>query len=77
MADDNDITEETPDSKPRSTYKKKAPAKKSTPKPSRYLVAKGRSISTGGRIIDEGSELSADDVADIEALLKGGFVVKA
>lgn len=74
MTDDKDTTEEAPK---RSPFKKKAPAKKSAPKTLRYVVAEGRSISTGGQIINEGDEITAEQVADIEALLKGGFVVKA
>lgn len=77
MADDKDTTEETSAPKPRPAFKKKAPAKKSTPKPPSYRVASGRSISTGGRIINEGDQITAEEVADIEALLKSGFVVKA
>lgn len=44
---------------------------------SRYVVAAGRSLTTQGRIIDAGEDITADDVADIEALIKRGYVVKA
>ena len=57
---------------------KKKPAKKAAPvRASRYVVAEGRSITTTGRIIDAGEDISAADVADLEALVKGGYVVKA
>lgn len=57
--------------------KKKAPAKKSAPKSSGYAVAEGKSLTSGGRIFGPGDAITADEVADIEALVKGGFVVKA
>lgn len=57
---------------------KKKPTKKAAPiRVSRYVVAAGRSITTTGRIIDAGEDITAADVADLEALVKGGYVVKA
>ena len=60
----------------------KAAAEKKAPKPTpskaaSLVVAGGRSITTGGRILGPGDAISAEDVADIEALIKGGFIVKA
>ena len=60
--------------------KGKAAARKAPTRASgrtKYLVAEGRSLSAAGRIIGPGDELTADAVADIEALIKGGYVVKA
>jgi hypothetical protein len=57
--------------------KKKAPAKKVAPKPTGYRIAEGRALSAAGRIFGPGEEITADQVADIEALIKGGHVVKA
>lgn len=62
-----------------------APAKKKTatkkaappPRPVSYVVAAGRALTTQGRIIDAGEPITAADVADLEALIKGGYVVKA
>lgn len=53
---------------------KPAPKK---PKPASYVIAKGKSISSKGRIFVPGDPITADEVADLEALVKGGFVVKA
>lgn len=55
---------------------KKAAEKKPTPKPA-YVVGPGRSIAAGGRIFQEGDSITADEVSDMEALVKGGYVVKA
>lgn len=63
--------------KPKPATKKKAPAKKVTPKVTTYRVAEGRALTAVGRIFGPGEAIKADQVADIEALLKGGFVVKA
>lgn len=55
--------------------------KKEAPKPvsksSGYVIAVGKAITSKGRIFSPGEAITADDVADLEALLKGGFVVKA
>jgi hypothetical protein len=58
---------------------KKKPAKKAAPppRPVTYVVAPGRALTTTGRIIDAGEAITAGDVADLESLIKGGFVVKA
>ncbi len=50
---------------------------KPSPKAGGYVVAAGRSLCATGRIIDAGEAITADDVADLEALVKGGYVVKA
>lgn len=63
--------------KAKTATKKKAPAKKAAPKPTGYRIAEGRALTAGGRIFGPGDEITADQVADIEALLKGGHVVKA
>lgn len=70
MADEKD-TAEAP------APKKKAPAKKSAPKASGFVVAEGKAISSGGRVFGPGETITADDVADLEALVKGELVVKA
>ena len=74
------MTDEDKDAdKPKGAVKKAA-TKKSPPRetrPLRYVVAKGRSLTTSGRIIDSGEDITAADVADLEALIKRGFVVKA
>jgi len=58
--------------------KKSAPKKAaSKPAPTRYVVAEGKALSVAGRIEGPGDEIKADQVADIEALIKGGYVVKA
>ena len=69
---------------PRATTEpaKKKAAKKTTkkaapPRAVRYLVAHGRALTVTGRIAVEGDEVTAAEVSDMEALLKGGFVVKA
>lgn len=64
--------------KPKDVMKKRATKKPSTRETyvTRYRVAGGRSLTARGRIINEGEEITADEVADIEALLKGGYVVK-
>lgn len=54
---------------------KEAPVKKPS-KAASYVVAAGRALTTNGRIIDAGEPITAADVADLEALVKGGFVVK-
>ena len=57
-----------------------APEEKPAPKKARvasYVVAEGKSIAANRQIIGPGEEIKAEDVADIEALIKGGFVVKA
>lgn len=51
--------------------------KKEAPKPSSYVIAKGKAITSSGRIFSPGDAITADEVADLEALVKGGFVVKA
>lgn len=68
----------TADSKSKGATKKR-PAKKATPPPppARYVVAPGKALTVTGRIIDAGEDITAADVADLEALIKGGFVVKA
>ena len=63
--------------KPKGSTKKKAPAKKAAPKPTGYRVAEGRALTAAGRIFGPGDEITADQVADIEALVKSGYVVKA
>jgi hypothetical protein len=63
--------------KAKSATKKKAPAKKMTPKPASYCIADGRAITAGGRIYGPGEVITVDQVADMEALIKGGYVVKA
>jgi len=63
--------------KTKPAAKKKAPVKKAAPKPTSYLIAEGRAITAHGRIFGPGEEITADQVADIEALVKGGHVVKA
>ena len=77
MSDEKDTTSDEPtvETKTKSTAKK-APEKKSS-SAGGYVVAAGRSIATGGKILDAGSPISAAEVADIEALVKGGYVVKA
>lgn len=71
------------DTKPEMPAVRKTPklaTKKATKKPStpaRYVVAAGKSLCAQNGIIDAGEKITADDVADIEALIKGGFVVKA
>ena len=61
--------------------KKKAPAaaEKAVTKsaPARYVVAAGKALAAGKRILTAGVEVTPDDVADLEALIKGGFVIKA
>lgn len=42
-----------------------------------YVVAVGKSLCVPGMILVEGQAITADQVADIEALVKGGYVVKA
>jgi hypothetical protein len=56
----------------KKTTKKAAPLR-----PVSYVVAAGRALTTQGRIIDAGEPITAADVADLEALIKGGYVVKA
>jgi len=63
--------------KAKSTTKKKAPAKKTTPKPTSYCIADGRAITAGGRVYGPGEAITVDQVSDMEALVKGGYVVKA
>jgi hypothetical protein len=68
--------------RPTTEPAKKKAAKKTTKKAAplravRYVVAPGRALTVTGRIIDAGEAITADDVADLEALLKGGYVVKA
>lgn len=75
MTDDKEAAEGKPE--PKKLFKKKAPAKKATPKPAGYVVAAGKALTAKGRIMVEGDTVTAEDVADIEALVKGGFVVKA
>jgi len=75
MADDKD-TLETPEADD-APAKKKASTKKSPPKATGYVVAPGRSIAAGSRVIGPGGSITADEVADIEALIKGGFVLRA
>lgn len=77
MTDEKDTKPDAPAPAPKakSAAKKKAPVK--APKAAGYVVAGGRSIATGGRILVEGESITAEDVADIEALIKGGYVVKA
>ena len=67
----------TTDYKAKPATKKKTPAKKVTPKPTSYCIADGRAITAGGRVYGPGEVITADQVADIEALFKGGYVVKA
>jgi hypothetical protein len=74
MATEKDKQSETPSADAKTTAKK-APEKKSSA--AGYVVAEGRAISAGGRIIGPGESISAAEVADIEALVKGGYVVKA
>lgn len=62
--------------KTKPATKKKAPAKKTTPKPTSYRVAEGRALTAAGRVLGPGEPITADQVADIEALVKGGYVVK-
>jgi len=66
----------TSEVKTKSATKKKAPAKKATPKPTSYRIAEGRALAAGGRVLGPGEAITADQVADIEALVKGGYVVK-
>lgn len=42
-----------------------------------YVVAEGKALSMQSRIALPGEAIKAEDVADIEALVKGGYVVKA
>lgn len=55
----------------------KPAANKAESKPVSYVIAQGKAITTSGRIFSPGDAITADEVADLEALLKGGFVVKA
>lgn len=65
----------------KSASAEKPAEKKAAPKPastsSGYVIAVGKAITSKGRIFSPGEAITADDVADMEALLKGGFVVKA
>lgn len=78
MADDK---KETTPTKPKAASASKPAEKKAAPKaPSKaagYIVAEGKSIAASRRIFQPGEPITAADVADLEALLKGGFVVKA
>lgn len=56
---------------------KPALAKTKTKAPSRYVVAEGRSLAFRSKVAMPGDEITADEVADLEALIKGGYVVKA
>ena len=70
MSDEKDTVEpEAP--------KKKPAAKKAVSSKATYVGAEGRAVTVPNGIADAGMEISADDVADIEALIKGGYVVKA
>lgn len=73
MADDKD-TLETPKA---DAGKKKTSPKKSPSSAEGFVVAPGRSIAAGNRVIGPGGSITADEVADIEALIKGGFVLRA
>lgn len=60
----------------------KKPAAKPAAKAGGYVVAKGKAITVAGplgagMICTEGDKVAADAVADIEALVKGGYVTKA
>jgi hypothetical protein len=72
MADDK----ETP-APAKSAPAKKAPVKKPAPKADSFVVAPGKSLTAGGRVFGPGEVVTADVVADLEALIKGGFVLKA
>jgi hypothetical protein len=78
MTDEKETVEKPPAAdKAEVGVKKRATRKIAPPRASRYIVAPGRALTTQGRIIDAGEEITAADVADIEALLKRGYVVKA
>ena len=61
-----------------STKKKAAPKKAPKPAgPATYIVNEGKALTVPGRIAGPGDTITAAEVADIEALIKGGYVVKA
>jgi len=76
MADEDKAWADKPSTKP-AAKKEASSTKKPAPRAASYVVAEGRAITTGGRIIGPGGDITAEEVADIEALIKGGFVVKA
>ena len=73
MSEDKKWARDTTAPAKKKTATKKAPP----PRPVSYVVAAGRALTTQGRIIDAGEAITAADVADLEALIKGGYVVKA
>ena len=79
MTDEKKSEPERTWARPTTEPAKKKAAKKTTKKaaPLRYVVAPGRALTVTGRIIDAGEDITAADVADLEALIKGGYVVKA
>ena len=82
MTDEKKSEPERTWARPTTEPAKKKAAKKTTKKAAplradRYVVAPGRALTVPGRLIDAGESITAADVADIEALIKGGYVVKA
>jgi hypothetical protein len=66
----------TEPAKKKVATKKKA-TKKAPSKPATYKVVEGKAITVRGRIAGPGDTITAADVADIEALLGRGYIVKA
>lgn len=77
MADDTKKADKPvakPVAKPAAATVAKKPAAKAAVS---YVVAEGKALSIQSRIAVAGEAVTAAEVADIEALVKGGYVVKA
>lgn len=55
----------------------RAKTTKPAAKPENYCVAEGKSVLVRGGVKGPGQPVTAREVADLEALVKGGYVVKA
>lgn len=68
------ITELASSSQAEATPEPEAP-KPQPKKATKYVVAAGRSITTGSRLMEAGDEITPADVGSFEALLNAGVVV--